>query len=418
MPSVELLAIGTELLLGQLLDTNTGFIAQRLAENGIDVHATHAVGDNVDRIAASLRSALSRADGVVTTGGLGPTVDDLTTEAVCKALDLGTELYEPALKQMEEVFASLGRPMRANNRKQAELPRGSLALRNPNGTAPGFVAFASDGKFVASMPGVPREMKPMLVEQVVPFLRDRLGTGEGIHTRVLHTIGLGESEIDHRIADLFRSSENPKIAVLAHDFRADVKIMAKSASAASAQALIAPLQHELERRLEGFIFGRDDDTPASAIHALLQARMQKLAIAESLTGGRIATALTSVSGSSLSFLGGVVAYDNAVKIAELDVRAETIARVGAVSEEVAAEMASGVRKRLGADLSLATTGIAGPAGGSPEKPVGLVWFALDDADGTAMAWRYQLSGEREAVVARATTVGLGILWRHLKSHSS
>ena len=170
--------------------------------------------------------------------------------------------------------------------------------------------------------------------------------------------------------------------------------------------------------MEGFIFGRDDDTPASAIHALLQARMQKLAIAESLTGGRIATALTSVSGSSLSFLGGVVAYDNAVKIAELDVRAETIARVGAVSEEVAAEMASGVRKRLGADLSLATTGIAGPAGGSPEKPVGLVWFALDDADGTAMAWRYQLSGEREAVVARATTVGLGILWRHLKSHSS
>ncbi|MFY9665415.1 MAG: competence/damage-inducible protein A [Candidatus Cybelea sp.] len=418
MPSVELLAIGTELLLGQLLDTNTGFIAQRLAENGIDVHATHAVGDNVDRIAASLRSALSRADGVVTTGGLGPTVDDLTTEAVCKALDLGTELYEPALKQMEEVFASLGRPMRANNRKQAELPRGSLALRNPNGTAPGFVAFAGDGKFVASMPGVPREMKPMLLEQVVPFLRDRLGTGEGIHTRVLHTIGLGESEIDHRIADLFRSSENPKIAVLAHDFRADVKIMAKSASAASAQALIAPLQHELERRLEGFIFGRDDDTPASAIHALLQARKQKLAIAESLTGGRITTALTSVSGSSLSFLGGVVAYDNAVKIAELGVRADTIARVGAVSEEVAAEMASGVRKRLGADLSLATTGIAGPAGGSPEKPVGLVWFALDDADGTAMAWRYQLSGEREAVVARATTVALGILWRHLKSHSS
>jgi nicotinamide-nucleotide amidase len=413
MPSVELIAVGTELLLGQLLDTNTAFIAQRLAANGIDVHATHAVGDNVERIAASIRSVLERSEGVVTTGGLGPTVDDLTTEAVCKALDLETQLYEPALRQMEELFASLGRPMRANNRKQAELPRGSLPLENPNGTAPGFIAFASSGKFVACMPGVPREMKPMLVEQVLPFLCDRLGTGEAIHTRVLHTIGLGESEIDHRIADLFRSSENPKIAVLAHDFRADVKITAKSPSTASAEAKIAPLQHEIERRLQGFVFGRDEDTPASAIHALLQSRGRKLAIAESVTGGRIAAALTSVPGSSLSFLGGVVAYDNAVKIAELGVRPETIERAGAVSEEVAGEMARGVRDLLRADVSLSATGIAGPTGGSPKKPVGLVWFAVDDSDGTAQAQRYQLSGEREAVVMRATTIALGILWRHL-----
>ncbi|MGA7093237.1 MAG: nicotinamide-nucleotide amidohydrolase family protein, partial [Candidatus Cybelea sp.] len=167
-----------------------------------------------------------------------------------------------------------------------------------------------------------------------------------------------------------------------------------------------------------FIFGRDDDTPASAIHSLLQSRGRRLATAESVTGGRIAAALTSISGSSLSFLGGVVAYDNAVKIAELDVRAETIARVGAVSEEVASEMARGVRKRLGADVSLATTGIAGPTGGSPEKPVGLVWFALNDSDGTALARDYQLNGEREAVVARATTIALGMLWRHLEGHSS
>ena len=206
MPSVELVAIGTELLLGQLLDTNTAFIAQRLAENGIDVRATHAVGDNPERIAAAIRAALERADGVVTTGGLGPTVDDLTKEAVCAALGLETELYEPALAQMEAMFASLGRPMRPNNRKQAELPRGSRPLENPNGTAPGFIAFAGDGKFVAAMPGVPREMKPMLADQLIPFLRERLGTGEAIFTRVLHTIGVGESEIDHRIADLFRAA--------------------------------------------------------------------------------------------------------------------------------------------------------------------------------------------------------------------
>ena len=418
MASVELIAVGTELLLGQLLDTNTQFIAERLAEDGIDVRATHAVGDNRDRIAAAVRAALERADGLVTTGGLGPTVDDLTKEAVCDALELDTELYVPALEQMEELFASLGRPMRENNRKQAELPHGSRPLPNPNGTAPGFIAFARDGKFVACMPGVPREMKPMFVDQVLPFLRECMGTGEAIHTRVLHTIGLGESEIDHRIADLFRSSENPKIAVLAHDFRADVKLTVKSRSADAAQAAIEPLQAEIERRLEGYVFGRDADTPASAIHALLQSRGRMLAVAESVTGGRIAAALTSVPGSSESFAGGVVAYANSAKVSELGVNSETLGRAGAVSEEVAREMAHGVGVRFGADVGIATTGIAGPSGGTPEKPIGLVWFALDDALGQSATWRFVLAGERETIAQRATTIALGILWRHLKSQSS
>ncbi|HVN68465.1 MAG TPA: competence/damage-inducible protein A [Candidatus Binatia bacterium] len=413
MPSVELIAVGTELLLGQLVDTNTPFVAQRLAENGIDVHATHAVGDNRERIAALLRRALSHADGVITTGGLGPTVDDLTKEALCDALDLDVETYEPALAQMEAAFAAMGRAMRPNNRKQADLPRGSRALPNPNGTAPGFIAFASDGKFVACMPGVPREMKPMLVEQVLPFLRERLGTNATIATRVLHTIGLGESEIDHRIADIFREGENPKIAVLAHDYRADVKIMAKAASLAAAQAMIAPVQREILERLAGHVFGFDDDTPASAVHALLQARGQMLAVAESCTGGRLAAALTSVPGASKSFAGGIVAYANAVKIEQLGVAAATIDRSGAVSEETAREMARGARIRLGADLAIATTGIAGPSGATPEKPVGLVWFALDDRGGTCRALRFLLSGGREAIVSRATTIALGMLWQHL-----
>lgn len=415
MPSVEIVAVGTELLLGQLVDTNTPFIAAQLAANGIDVHATHAVGDNLERVATAICGALGRADGVITTGGLGPTVDDLTKEAVCEALGLGTELDAPALQQMEAIFASVGRPMRENNRKQAELPKGSRPLRNPNGTAPGFIAFADGGKFVACMPGVPREMKPMLARELLPFLRERVGTAEAISTRVLHTIGLGESEIDHRIADLFRSSENPKIAVLAHEFRADVKIMAKARSQMEAERMIAPLQAEIEARLSGYVFGRDSDTPASAIHALLQARGRTLAVAESITGGRIAAALTSVPGSSASFAGGVVAYANSVKIAELGVDAGTIDRAGAVSEEVAREMARGVRVKIDADLALATTGIAGPSGGTPEKPVGLVWFALDDSRGTACAQRFQLAGEREAIAMRATTIALGMLWRHLST---
>ncbi|MBV9720265.1 MAG: competence/damage-inducible protein A [Candidatus Eremiobacteraeota bacterium] len=418
MPSVEILAVGTELLLGQLLDTNTKFIAEQLAENGIDVRATHTVGDNRERIAAAVRRSLERADGLVTTGGLGPTIDDLTKEAVCDALGLDTELYAPALEHMEKRFASFGVPMRENNRKQAELPRKSRPLPNPNGTAPGFVAFAHDGKFVASMPGVPREMKPMLVEQVVPFLRERLGAGEAIYTRVFHTIGIGESEIDHRIADLFRSAENPKIAVLAHDFRADVKLMAKSDSPARAEKMMTPLQGAIEERLRGYIFGRDAQTLSGAIHDLLQRRGETLGVAESCTGGRLAVALTGVPGASNSFIGGVVAYANSIKLSALEVSAQTLERHGAVSEEVAREMARGARRWFGTDLGVATTGVAGPGGGTAEKPVGLVWIALDDARRGESARRLELAADRDTVAQRATTVALGMLWKHLESQSS
>jgi nicotinamide-nucleotide amidase len=415
MPSVELIAVGTELLLGQLVDTNTPAVAQRLAENGIDVRATHAVGDNRQRIAALIRAVLERADGAITTGGLGPTVDDLTKEAVCDALELGTEPYEPALRQMKAFFAQIGREMRPNNRKQAELPTGSLPLDNPLGTAPGFVSFARDGKFVACMPGVPREMKPMLAERLVPYLRRRFAIEEAIYTRVIHTINMGESEIDHRIDELFRGSENPKIAVLAHDYRADVKIMAKCASREGAQEMIAPLQAEIEKRLDGFVYGVDDVTLPAAIHALLQSRGLRIAVAESCTGGRVSGALTSVAGSSRSFLGGIVAYDNAVKIAELGVPAETLGSFGAVSEETALAMAYGVRDRLHADLGVAVTGIAGPEGGSAGKPVGLVWLALDDRNGAHRAWRLHLRGDRISVQERATTAALGIIWKHARS---
>lgn len=414
MPSIELIAVGTELLLGQLVDTNTVFVAQQLAQSGIDVRGTHTVGDNRERIARLLHEVLERSDGAITTGGLGPTVDDLTKEAVCDALGLGVELYEPALEQMQRFFATFGREMRPNNRKQAELPCGSYPLDNPNGTAPGFVAFAANGTFVACMPGVPREMRPMLAERLIPFLRERFAVREAIYTRVIHTINIGESEIDHRIEDLFRNSENPKIAVLAHDYRADVKVMAKSTSAEEAETMIAPLQRTIEQRLDGYVFGYDSTTPASAVLALLEAYGQKVAVAESCTGGRIAAALTGIPGSSKSFVGGIVAYANEVKVDELGVDAELLERYGAVSEEVALDMARGARERLGADIAISTTGVAGPDGGTAEKPVGLVWVGLHDSDGTARSWRLQLRGDRTAVQERATIAALGIIWKHLE----
>lgn len=412
MASVELIAVGTELLLGQLTDTNTPYVAQRLADVGVDVRATHAVGDNRERIAATIRDILSRRDGAIVTGGLGPTIDDVTKEAVCDALGLGADLYEPALRQMEAFFARFGRVMRPNNRKQAELPHGSVPLDNPNGTAPGFVAFAADGQFVACMPGVPAEMRPMLANKLLPFLVDRYGLRERIHTRVLHTIGIGESEIDHRIDDLFRSGENPKIAVLAHGSRADVKITAKSPSPETADAMIAPVQREIEQRLHGFIYGADAETIESAVLRLLQRRNLTLATAESCTGGRIAAALTSIPGASLSFAGSIVAYDNALKIALLGVDAAVMERDGAVSESVVLAMACGARERLRAEVAVATTGIAGPSGGTLDKPVGLVWFAVANA-GEAVARSFHFPGEREAVQARATTYALGLLWRRL-----
>ncbi|MBV8725117.1 MAG: nicotinamide-nucleotide amidohydrolase family protein [Candidatus Eremiobacteraeota bacterium] len=253
----------------------------------------------------------------------------------------------------------------------------------------------------------------MIVDRLLPYLRERLQARETIVTFVLHTIGLGESEVDHRIEQLFRSSENPKIAVLAHSYRVDVKIMAKAASVAAAHELIAPLRREIESRLSGFIFGSNDASPASAVERLLEKRNLTLAVAESCTGGRIAAALTGVPGASKTFLGAVVAYDDAVKREQLGITRATLDAHGAVSAEVAAAMARAVRVRLNAGLGLAITGIAGPTGGTAAKPVGLIWLAVDDGTDEATTWRFELGGDREAIQERATTLALGTLWRYL-----
>lgn len=409
MPHVEIIAVGTELLLGQLVDTNTAFIAQQLANCGIDVYATHAIGDNRARIAASIAGAVSRTDGVITSGGLGPTVDDLTKEAVCDALGVESERDEATIARMEAFFASIGRPMRENNRKQADLPRGATVLENKNGTAPGFFLANAEGKFVACLPGVPHEMRAMLLEQLLPVLRERFGSGERIVTRVLRVTGLGESEIDHRIDDVFRESENPKIAVLAHVGSCDVKIMAKAPSEEKARALIAPVEREIRERLDGHIYGTDSESLAEAVLKLLHQRGWTLTTAESCTGGRIAAAITAVPGASQHFLGGIVAYADRAKTALLDVEQSVIAEFGAVSQETARAMAAGARERFGADLAIATTGVAGPSGGSPDKPVGLVWLAAaSPTEQRSLA--LTLPGDRESVQARATNAALNLLF--------
>jgi nicotinamide-nucleotide amidase len=411
VPSVEIVTIGTELLLGQSVDTNSVFIAQELAAHGVDVFAKHSVGDNPQRLAAMLEGALERADGAVTTGGLGPTVDDITKEAVARTVGSELVLHEPSVRAIEARFARSGRTMTENNRRQAMFPRDSIVLENPNGTAPGFIALRSDGKFIACMPGVPSEMKAMLVQRLLPWLVERLGVRGGIVTRTLHTTGVSESELDERINDLFRSLENPKIAMLARRWMGvDVKIMAKAQDPASASALIAPVEEALRARIGAAIYGTDEETLESAIVRLLSARGRTLATAESVTGGGIADALVGVPGASTCFRGAVVAYDNTVKTEVLGVDAALLAEHGAVSEEVAVAMARGASALLHADIALATTGIAGPTGASATKPVGLVWFALS-AEGEITTQRAVFAGDRADVRQRAVVTALSSLWR-------
>jgi nicotinamide-nucleotide amidase len=417
MASVEIVTIGTEILLGQLVDTNSVFIARQLADHGVDVFAKHSVGDNTGRLAVMLTNALERADGVVTTGGLGPTVDDLTKDAVAQVVGCELALHEPSLLALEERFKAFGRTMSENNKRQAILPAGAYVLENPHGTAPGFVAIRGDGKFVACMPGVPREMKPMLTERLIPWLVERYALRSAIYTKTLHTVGIPESELDRKIEDLFRSLENPKIAVLAHGGRVDVKVMAKADSAAAADAMIAPVASELRTRIGAGYFGDDEVTLESAIIAELVRRGLTIATAESCTGGAVADALVGVPGASEAFRGSIVAYANDVKTDLLGVPESTLARVGAVSEETAIAMALGAKQRLGVDIAIATTGIAGPGGGTPEKPVGLVWFGYADETGASEAVKFSFPGTRADIRNRAMTAALSLVWRRLERSS-
>jgi nicotinamide-nucleotide amidase len=414
MAAVEIVTIGTEILLGHMIDTNSVHIAGALADHGVDVYAKHSVGDNTDRLARMLTDVLERADGVITTGGLGPTVDDLTKDAVARAVDDTLQLHEPSLRALEERFVKFNRPMTDNNKRQAILPSRAVVLPNPHGTAPGFIALRDDGKFVACMPGVPREMKPMLADQIVPWLVERFGLQSAIYTKTLHTIGIGESELDRRVEDLFRSLENPKIAMLAHGGRVDVKVMAKAESQAAADAMIAPVAQQLRERIGTGYYGDDLTTPGGAIVDELVRRMRTLGVAESVTGGGIADAIVAVAGASRAFYGGIVAYDNSVKRALLGVKKKTLKAYGAVSEETAIEMARGARKALGVDFALATTGIAGPDGGSDEKPVGLVWFALIDDEGDVTTHRATFPGQRSDIRDRAEMTALSLIWRRLE----
>jgi nicotinamide-nucleotide amidase len=414
MASAEIITIGTELLLGQLIDANTADIAAALAEIGVDVFRQTSVGDNEARIAQALSEALGRADVVLCAGGLGPTVDDVTREAVAKAAGTQLVLDQEVAEDLRAFFASFGRQMSPNNVRQAMFPRGARILDNPKGTAPGF-AVEAGGKLVVAMPGPPREMLPMLKDHVVPMLAERFGADSLLVTRVLRTIGMAESEIDSKIEDLFRAGVNPSIAVLAHAGEVHVKITAKAATRDAADALIDQLEREVRRRLGDVIFSSDGSSLAETLGRELRTRNLRMATAESCTGGLAGSMIAAVAGASDYYRGGVIAYSNEAKTQLLDVSAALIDLHGAVSEEVASAMAAGARAAFGADVAIAITGIAGPSGGSDDKPVGLVYIAVAGPDGGLHARRFQFSGDRAAVILRSTLAALMMALRAVRA---
>ncbi len=381
---VEILCVGDELLRGEILNGNARWLAEQLAGLGLPHHRQEVVGDQRDRLIAAVRAASGRCRVLLTTGGLGPTPDDLTTEAIAAAFDTPLEEVPGVWEAIQARIGASGRAVSPSNRRQALQPRGAALLPNPVGTAPGMVWSPRPGFTVLTFPGVPSEMRAMWEATAVPWLRSA-GLCEGaVLSRQLRFHGIAESALAERMADLIAAA-NPAVAPYAGLGEVRLRITARAADAAAAAALLAPVEAELRARAGHHCFGADDDSLASVVLEGLRRRGHTLAVAESCTGGGLGAALAAVPGASDVFLGGVIAYANAVKEQLLDVSAEVLREHGAVSDPVALAMAEGVRLRTGSDWGIAVTGGAGPGGGSEARPVGLVHIAVAGPDGNLSA---------------------------------
>ncbi len=396
--SAEIIAVGTELTQGLIVNSNASWLCARLLALGVPVHVYTTLSDHLDLLADEIRRAAERTDLVVLTGGLGPTRDDLTRDAIARAASVDLVLDPESLEHIETLFKNrLRHPMAENNRQQAYIPAGALALHNPIGTAPGIACLVGSARVLA-FPGVPRELFAMF-DHVANLLAQSPEPPGAIAVRTLHCFGTGESDVDRRIRDLMDPHANPFVAITVVDSIISVRITAAAPDREHAQALVEPVEDDLRTRLGDLIFGTDDQTlPSVTAQALLQSR-RTLALAESCTAGLLASTLAETPGISTSLLEAVVTYANAAKV-RLGVPEELIREHGAVSHEVAVALAETVRARANADVALGITGIAGPTGGSPEKPVGLVYIALASTLGTEVR-RLQLFGDRNMVRKRA-----------------
>jgi len=413
--TVEFIAVGTELLLGQIVNTNASWVGSRLADAGLDHFRQSVVGDNLDRVVAAIREAAARSDAVILSGGLGPTRDDLTREAMAAAAGVDLVRDEDYAVRLREYWERRGREMPESNLQQADQPAGSISLPNPKGTAPGLRLDMGD-TVVFAVPGVPAELFPMIDEQVVPALQGLAGGDDAVMvSRLIRTWGESEAKVGEILDDLFESSHNPTVAFLSSAGEIKVRLTARAATPEAAADLIGPVEAEVRARLGERVFGADDVTIEEVIYSLLRARGWSVGTAESATGGMIAARLTAVPGCSDTFRGSVVAYQEDIKIGILGVDPATIAEHGVVSEPVALEMVEGAARVLGVDVAVSVTGSAGPD--PQDKPVGTMVFAVRTPFG-AVARTLRLPGDRERVRTYTATAALHHLRLALQEEES
>lgn len=392
----EILCVGTELLMGQVLNTNAQFIARRLTAMGISQYHQTVVGDNAQRLEDAYRLALSRADVVITSGGLGPTVDDITKRVAAKVAGKELVLFPEAEELVRTRFRQYHRNMTLNNLSQAMFTADSTLLLNANGTAPGAIVPMDDGKVVIHLPGPPMELQPMFLNQVEPYLRQR--SGMALVSRYIRVFGMGEAEVDQRLCDL-ECRDNPTLSPYCSLGEVQLRATASAATEAEAEALLEPLLTEVKARLGAVIYAIEPDDGGSLAKSAVEAlktRGWTVATAESLTGGMISASLVEVPGASAVVRGGFVTYQTDTKTILLDVPAPTIEEHNVVSAEVAVAMAAGARAKLGVDIAVSATGLAGPDGGTPERPVGTVYLGVSTAKGTYPI-RLALTGNRERI---------------------
>ncbi|MEG1424682.1 MAG: competence/damage-inducible protein A [Peptostreptococcaceae bacterium] len=406
----EILTVGTEILLGDIVNTNSQYLAQELANIGVNVYYQGTVGDNEDRLYSSFKESLDRSDIVITTGGLGPTNDDITKEVAAKYFGQELELHKESWDLIEGYFKSKNIELTENNRKQAYFPKDAIILKNNNGTAPGAI-LKKENKTIIVLPGPPREMKLMFKESVKPYLLNLINTT--LVSKTLRTFGIGESILEDRVIDIINKQSNPTIAPYAKDMEAILRITAKANHKEESENLINPVVKEIKAIVGEFIYGEDDTTLEEEVAKLLVKKNLKISVAESCTGGMVSSSLINYPGISSVFIEGCITYSNEAKVKRLGVKEETLKKFGAVSEETAKEMAYGVAKGFDTNIGLSTTGIAGPEGGSDEKPVGLVYMGIY-INGSTTVKKYNFNGSRSLIRQRATKTILNELRLQLK----
>lgn len=408
---LEVVTVGTELLLGQTLDTNAAELGRGLAAAGVEVVRRSSVADRPEAIRAAVAEALERTGFVLTTGGLGPTRDDMTKREVAALFGKALIMDAGVLRSLEERFRRLGRPMPAVNRTQAEVPEGATVLPNPRGTAPGLWVEDSRGRVVVMLPGVPSEMRGLLAEEVLPRLTART-SGTVVRSRTVRTTGIAESALAERVGAIEEEIAPLTLAYLPSTEGVDLRVTAWGLREDEAQRLLEAAAAQLRQRAAEHAYGGDGADLAAVVLDELRARKARLVVAESCSGGVLSARITAIPGASAVYIGGVVAYDNMVKSGTLDVPPELLDQFGAVSEQVVSAMAEGVQRQFAVNAALAITGIAGPSGGTADKPVGTVWLAARYGN-AARALKRMFPGDRNEIRARSAQAALDLLRRLL-----